>query len=116
MPTVFSHYNIRHITIKFDISLVCEQSLLNCGTISVKQKFQDTLRNASKISNDYVAEIITKLQKKGTKTVDLYVTCPTVYNYKRNISKFNRPFLGEIVVSPISWNPDYYSECFTEKV
>ena len=42
------------VTIKYDIYLVCRQSLLNCDTVSVKQKctLEDTLENASKIYND----------------------------------------------------------------
>ena len=45
------------VTIKYEIDLVCEQSLLYCDTVSVEQKGQDTLRNASKIYNDDVAGI-----------------------------------------------------------
>ena len=63
------------VTIKYDIYLVCEQSLLNYDTVSVKQKGQDTLRHANKIYNDDVAGIITALQKKGTETVQVHVTC-----------------------------------------
>ena len=79
-------------TIKYDIYLVCKQSLLNCDTVSVKQKGQDTLRNVCKILYNDVAGIIIAHQKKGRETVQLHVTCHTEYIHKRNIGKSNSPF------------------------
>ena len=58
----------------------------------LSRNVQDTLRNFSKIYNDDVAAIITALEKKGTETVQLCVTCHTEYIRKNNISMSNMPF------------------------